>query len=241
MWEPAGEQIGDPITHQSKDPLINLTFRLAKNSACVSEPEASPESYCEVVVALPMISYIMQAAMVQLQGFNIYGSILDRWNYTERAATATRQIRSRLEQQFAMAHGQFATKNMSTPVFWHCTGCASDHPWSACFRNIYEWFHRVNHCTLPSMCGQSIIRWVSSSLTVQWPLFPMAWCLPASGNCTFLRSWFVMLRGGVLSVFCLPKIWAYLYELKTLMCEDAETWPAQYLDKKKSTTASQIL
>ena len=32
-----------------------------------------------------MISYIMQAAMVQLQGFNIYVSILDRWNYMERA------------------------------------------------------------------------------------------------------------------------------------------------------------
>lgn len=71
---------------------------------------------CGVLVALPMISYIMQAAMVQLQGFNIYVSILDRWNYRERAATATRPIR-RLEQQFAMAHGQFTTKNMSTPVF----------------------------------------------------------------------------------------------------------------------------
>lgn len=62
-----------------------------------------------------MISYITQAAMVQLQGFNIYVSISDRWNDTERAATATRQIRSRLEQQFAMAHGQFTP---SQPLYF---------------------------------------------------------------------------------------------------------------------------
>ena len=115
----------DPITHRSKDPLINLTYQMVRNSStdfqrCVrSYPvwSQSPWLYCEVIVALPMVSYMMQAGMVQLQGFSMYVSILDRWNYTARAATATRQFRSRLDQQFAIAHANMLSHNMSSRIF----------------------------------------------------------------------------------------------------------------------------
>ena len=113
----------DPITHRSKDPLINLTYQMVRNSSsadfhqCRFAITYSPETYCDLVVALPMISYMMKAGMVQLQGFSMYVSILDRWNYTARAATATRQFRSRLDQQFAIAHANMLSHNMSSRIF----------------------------------------------------------------------------------------------------------------------------
>jgi len=114
----------DPITHRSKDSLINLTYQMVRNSSStnfqrcrLSGPGGTPETYCEVLVALPMISYMMQAGMVQLQGFSMYVSILDRWNFAARAATATRQFRSRLDQQFAIAHANMLSHNMSSRIF----------------------------------------------------------------------------------------------------------------------------
>ena len=221
MWEPAGGQIGDGLTNHSQ--FLDWLYwpHHPPEQRPIDQSDISTRkkffnhpwhwlatvgflSFCRWSATSCRQPWCNCKALTYTFPFWIVGIT---WNRAERPPG---KFEAGLNSSLPWPMANLQRRPCQPLYFGHCTDCASDHPWSACFRNIYEWFHRVNHCTLPTMCGQSISRWVSSSLTVQSPLFPMVWCLPASGNCTFLRSSFVMLRGGVLSVLCLPKIWAYL-------------------------------